>query len=164
MKHLLRAVAPLAVLAAVAGSPAVVRAEYPVSPCGGNSSWGGFGWNPFALMDVPPNWTNYLPDGGWTLYPGEPGSGVRSWSSYSQINGVVPPAVNAQAVLDRLQMLGVPIIPPEPQFLGKNPRVADKLILPTPKGWKKPEEDKADEPKKEEPPKKIEDKKKKDDE
>jgi hypothetical protein len=162
MKRLLRAIAPLAVLAAVAGSSAEVRAQYPVAPYMGNGCSGpvGFDWDPFALMEVAPNWANYFPQGGWTLYYGEPGSGVPSWSSYSQINGLVPPAVNAQGVLDRLKMMGIPIIPPEPQFLGKNPRVADKIILPTPKAWKKPEEEKADEPKKEEPPKKIDEGKK----
>jgi hypothetical protein len=103
---------------------------------------------PTAFIDVPFNNTNLYPDGGWTLYPGEPGSFVPSMSVYSHINGRVPPEVSARSVLARLAQLGIPIVPPEPQFLGKNPCVADNVALPVPKGWRKPKEAPKEAPKK----------------
>jgi hypothetical protein len=45
-------------------------------------------------------------------------------------------------VFKRLREMGIPLVPPETQFLGKNPRAADGLKLPTPKGWSAKEKEK----------------------
>jgi hypothetical protein len=97
-----------------------------------------FGLPPTAFIEVPFNNSNHYPYGGWTLYPGEPGSGVPSCSAYSQINGTVSPALNAQMVLEKLQAMGIPIEPPETMYLWKNPRIAENVNLPVPRGWRRP--------------------------
>ena len=81
----------------------------------------------YALIERPHPQANLFPQGGWTLYPGEAGSGVPSHSHYSHVFGVVPPAVAANQVLHKLHLLHVPIKPPEPQFLGRNPAHAQGL-------------------------------------
>ena len=96
---------------------------------------------PTALIQVPFNNANLYPFAGWTLYPGEAGSGVPSMSVYSHVNGLVPPAISAQAVLDRLRHLGIPLVAAEPQFLYKNPAIAEHVTLPVPKGWRKQKEE-----------------------
>jgi hypothetical protein len=87
----------------------------------------------------PRNWAWWFPHGGFTAYPGEPGSGVQARSDYSHVNWVVPPHVNAQMVLQRLEMLGVPLVPQETLYLGKNPAV-NKAKLPIPGRWAKEKE------------------------
>jgi hypothetical protein len=81
------------------------------------------------------------PFGGYTLYAGQAGSGVHSASDYSHINYHKPPALTAQMVLDRLRDLGIPLVAPETQFLGKNPAV-EGVRLPVPRPWIKFEEPK----------------------
>jgi hypothetical protein len=80
------------------------------------------------------NWAWIYPDGGFTLYPGQAGSCVPSHSDYSKVNWLVPPTASAQAVLNKLQQLGIPQVPPETIYLGKNPN-AGEAKLPLPKGW-----------------------------
>ena len=94
------------------------------------------------------------PEGGFTVYPGQPGSCVPSHSDYSKVNWTVPPTVNAQGVMDKLRALGIPQVPPDTIYLGKNPRAAENVQLPIPKGWTPRE----DEPKEAEPKKKDLDK------
>jgi hypothetical protein len=139
-----------------------------VPSLGAGEYYAPFGPPETALIEVPFNNANLYPYGGWTLYPGEAGSGVPTMSNYSHVNGLVPPAVSARSVLARLQQLGIPIIAPEPEFLNKNPAITEGLILPVPKSWRKPrEEPKVEpqvEPKKEIKPKEDKkDEKKKDD-
>lgn len=110
---------------------------------GGDYRYAGYGFNNAWLY----------PDGGFTLYPGQPGSCVPSHSDYSKVNWVVPPTTNAQAVLDKLRELGVPQVPPDTIYLGKNPNAGDAK-LPIPKGWTPKEvEPKEAEPKAKEPEK-----------
>jgi hypothetical protein len=104
---------------------------------------GSYGWMPaYALIEFPHPQENLFPHGGWTLYPGEAGSGVPSHSHYSHVYGLVPPAVAANQVLEKLQLMRIPIKPPEPQFLGRNPAAADNVIPPTPKAWLPKDEEK----------------------
>jgi hypothetical protein len=100
----------------------------------------------YALIERPHPQENLFPSGGWTLYPGEAGSLVPSMSHYSHVYGVLPPAVAAQDVLNKLQMMGVPIKAPEPQFLGRNPAIADNVVPPTPRSWLPKDEEKEKEP------------------
>jgi hypothetical protein len=96
------------------------------------------------LIEGPRIWAWWYPDGGFTAYPGQAGSGVQARSDYSHVNWVVPPHVNAQSVLQRLEALGVPLVPQETMYLGKNPSV-NKAKLPVPGRWardKEPEKDK----------------------
>lgn len=106
----------------------------------------GFGHLPFGAADIefsrPPGIFFEAPMGGYTLYAGEAGSGASAGSDYSHINYPVPPAIAAQQVQARLREMGIPPVPPETQFLNKNPRAADNLKLPTPKGWVPKEKDK----------------------
>ena len=82
------------------------------------------------------------PYAGYTVYPGEPGSGFDTHSDYSHIDYVVTPENNAALVRSRLRAMGIPEVRPEPMFLGKNPRAADNVKLPLPrKAEKKPAED-----------------------
>jgi hypothetical protein len=105
------------------------------------------------LIVGPRNWSWLYPDGGFTVYPGEPGSGVRTGSDYSHVNWVQPPQANAQAVLQKLDALGIPRVPQDTTYLGKNPAQVDKAKLPVPKAWQPPpaekEKDKAIEKEKE---------------
>jgi hypothetical protein len=89
----------------------------------------------WELYDVPANWAYWYPDGGYTLYPGEAGSGGSAASDYSAPAWVLPPNVHAQSVLHKMQQLGIPNLPPETLYLHRNPRIADGLKLPTPKDW-----------------------------
>jgi hypothetical protein len=95
-----------------------------------------------ALIDRPHPQENLFPHGGWTLYPGEAGSGVPSCSNYSYFTGLVQPAVAAAHVLEKLGHMRIPIKPPAPQFLGRNPAIADNVDLPTPRGWLPKDDDK----------------------
>jgi hypothetical protein len=99
----------------------------------------------WTYIEVEPNRANKFPYAGWTAYDGTPGSGWPSYSDYSHINYSHPPAVLAQSVLGRLNALGIPLVPPEPQFLGKNPRAAENVILPRPKESPKDKKDKDEE-------------------
>lgn len=121
--------------------------------CGGGGAWAGCGpyWcDPFVdfspwpndnyLYDGPRNWAWRFPHGGFTVYPGEPGSGIKMGSDYSHINWVVPPADNAKMVLEKLKALGVPLVPQETIYLGKNPGAVQKAKLPLPKSWIKDDE------------------------
>jgi hypothetical protein len=87
------------------------------------------------LYDGPRNWTWWFPDGGFTAYPGEPGSGIVAGSDYSHINWVISPTATAQLVRQKLDALGIPPVPQETLFLGKNPAAVDKAKLPLPKSW-----------------------------
>ena len=79
---------------------------------------------------------------------------TKSVSDYSKVNWLVPPTVNAQGVLDKLRELGIPQVPPDTIYLGKNPRSADEAKLPIPKGWTPKEvEPKEADPKAKEPEK-----------
>lgn len=73
------------------------------------------------------------PFAGYTVYPGEPGSGFDTHSDYSHINYVVSPENNAAMVRAKLQSMGIPPVRPEPIFLGKNPHVTDNVKLPVPR-------------------------------
>jgi hypothetical protein len=108
------------------------------------------------LIAIPFNNANHYPYGGWTLYPGQAGSGVPSASGYSHVNALVPPVVSARGVLATLQRMGVPIVPPEPVFLGKNPCVANNVKLPVPKAWREPPKEQPREELKDNQPKKME--------
>ena len=46
-----------------------------------------------------------------------------------------PPTANAQGALDKLRALGIPQVPPDTIYLGKNLRAAEDAKLPTPRGW-----------------------------
>jgi hypothetical protein len=147
----------IALAAALLAVPITAQAQC----CGPNS----YGWMPaYYLIEFPHPQANLFPSGGWTLYPGEAGSGVPSHSHYSHVFGIVPPAVAANGVLLRLQQLGVPIKAPEPQFLGRNPAAADNVIPPTPRGWlpKDEEKDKNGAANNQPPPRKDKDKDKND--
>jgi hypothetical protein len=126
---------------------------------------GGVGYGDHGYVGYGFNQAWVYPNGGYTLYPGEPGTCVPSHSDYSKIQWVVPPTVNAQGVLDRLRILGIPQVPPDTIYLGKNPRAVEDAKLPIPKGWTPKEvEPKEAEPKGKEPEKlkekpKAEDKK-----
>lgn len=88
-------------------------------------------------IEGPTNWSWMFPEGGVTPYPGLPGSGMRGHSDYSYFNWYVPPSVNAADVALRLKQMGIPRVPPEPEFLGKNPCLPDKLRMPIPNSWLK---------------------------
>lgn len=92
------------------------------------------------LVEVTPNWAWIYPDGGFTAYAGLPGSGIPMRSDYSSPIWVAPPRVNAAGVIQKLDQLGVPLIAPEPVFLGKNPRAHENIKLPVPKDWVVPGE------------------------
>ena len=99
------------------------------------------------------NWAWLYPNAGFTLYPGQAGSCVPSHSDYSKVHWVVPPTENAQAVLSKLQQLGIPQVPPETIYLGKNPQVTGDAKLPLPKGWTQKEVEPLEAPKVVEPEK-----------
>lgn len=92
------------------------------------------------LIQGPINWAWWYPHGGFTAYPGLPGSGVGARSDYAPVTWVLPPKVNADLVLQKLEQLGIPLVAPEPQYLYKNPRVHEKVRLPVPKAWANPED------------------------
>ncbi|MFQ3651522.1 MAG: hypothetical protein SNJ75_14440 [Gemmataceae bacterium] len=97
-----------------------------------------------ALLDVSPNWAWLFPDGGVTLYPGQPGSGYAARSDYSCIHWLVPPQQNAMLVKSRLAAMGIPEVPPEPLYWGKNPTITDsidRLPLPRPRLPEPPQEE-----------------------
>ena len=86
------------------------------------------------------NWLR--PYGGFTLYPGQPGSGYGSHSDYSHIDYLVTPQENANLVAAKLKAMGIPAVAPEPIFLGKNPRITDNVKLPRPRPVEKKAPDK----------------------
>jgi hypothetical protein len=90
------------------------------------------GWN-LALIQITPNRAYIHPFAGYRLYPGEPGSGYGSWSDYSHINWLIPPEQSAANVRERLRLMGIPAVTPEPVFLNKNPAITDGLRLPIPR-------------------------------
>jgi hypothetical protein len=91
---------------------------------------GGFDWR--LLIFPPPNRANYYPDGGFTFYDGEMCSCLHAHSNYSRMDWFLPAAMTARTVLDKLKELGIPRVSPEPQFLNKNPRIAEGIRLPIP--------------------------------
>lgn len=101
--------------------------------------------NDNPLITGPRNWSWLYPDGGFTAYLGLPGSGVKARSDYSHVNWVQSPHANAQGVLQKLDALGIPRVPQDTTYLGKNPAMVEKAKLPVPKAWqpKEPEKDKA---------------------
>ena len=99
--------------------------------CGG----GGVGFGDYGYGGYGFNWAWLYPNGGFTLYPGEPGSCVPSHSDYSKVHWTVPPTASAQGTLDKLRELGIPQVPPDTIYLGKNPYAAGDAKLPLPKGW-----------------------------
>jgi hypothetical protein len=104
-----------------------------------------YGPDPLTLINVPYNHAWTTPFGGWTLYPGQMGSGYAAHSDYSHINWLTTPERTAGMVRGRLAQLGIPAVPPEPLFLGKNPSVTDNIQLPPPRPKTK-EPPPADEP------------------
>jgi hypothetical protein len=112
-----------------------------------------------------PNVVRIFPRGGYTAYPPRGVDYFGDFTPYRQIFYPGPPAQTAQNVQTRLLALGIPLVPPEPEFLGKNP-AAEKIVLPPipkkeeavppPPEEKKPEDKKPED-------KKPEDKKPKDD-
>ena len=122
---------------------------------GGCSAGEGGGFSDYWYEDTGFNRAWVYPRGGYTLYPGQAGSCVESHSDYSRINWVVPPTANAQAVLDKLRELDVPLVPPDTIYLGKNPRLSEDAKLPIPKGWtpKEVEPKEAEKPKDKNPEK-----------
>lgn len=122
-------------------------------PGGGHgpfTSYGGI-YEAIALIERPHPQVGLFPNLGWTLYPGQASSGVPSFSNYSHVNGVAPPDFYAQAVIEKLQQLGISRHPPDTKFLHKNPAIGDNLTLPTPRAWVP----KLDEEKEEKPGEKI---------
>jgi len=99
------------------------------------------GAGPVEVIDVTFNFAWLTPHGGYTTYPGLPGSGYGTHSDYSQHNWLVSPEENAAMVRNRLRELGIPPVPPEPVFLGKNPRAADNIKLPLPRVKEKDKDD-----------------------
>jgi hypothetical protein len=98
--------------------------------------------NDNCLMRLPQNWAWIFPSGGFTAYLGTPGSGVQANSDYSHIHWVVSPQQTAQNVQQKLDALGIPRVPQDTIFLGKNPGTVDKAKLPIPRKWVAPEENK----------------------
>jgi hypothetical protein len=96
------------------------------------------------LYEGPRNWAWWYPHGGFTAYPGLPGSGIVTGSDYSHVNWVVSPTVNAQMVTQKLRAMGVPLVPQDTIYLGKNPKVVEKAKLPMPKNWIKDDEPEKD--------------------
>lgn len=94
------------------------------------------------LVDGPRNWSWWFPYAGFTAYPGLPGSGIVIGSDYSHINWTVPPVANANQVVQKLQSMGIPLVPQETIYLGKIPKLADKAKLPIPKNWLPEEKEK----------------------
>jgi hypothetical protein len=159
MKQLASLLLVSAVLAGFALAPAASAG----SGCAYNGGCAGDGCPPYwcdpygclqpwpydnPLIHGPRNWSWIYPDGGFTAYPGEPGSGVWARSDYSHVNWVVSPADNAQGVLRKLDALGIPRVPQDTIYLGKNPAMVDKAKLPIPRAWQ-PEPEKLKEPEKE---------------
>jgi hypothetical protein len=132
--------------------------------CGpGGCGVGGVGFSDYEDGGFGFNRAWVYPNGGYTVYPGQPGSCVPSHSDYSKVNWLVPPTINAQGVLDKLRELGIPQVPPDTIYLGKNPRAAEDAKLPIPKGWTPKEvEPKEADPKAKEPEKLKEKPKEKD--
>ena len=148
MKQFLSRYWLVAVLAAWSGGVGPANA----GSCGPAGCGGGVGISD-GYQGVGFNRAWVYPIGGFTVYPGQPGSCVPSHSDYSKVNWTDSPTANAQAVLDKLRALGIPQVPPDTIYLGKNPRAADNALLPVPKGWVPKEE----EPKEADPkPKEIE--------
>lgn len=99
------------------------------------------GWN-LELIEVTPNRAWWFPHAGYTLYPGQAGSGWGTRSDYSHINWLVPPEQNAALVRERLRLMNIPPVPPEPVFLNKNPAILEGLRLPIPRPKTPPKDDK----------------------
>jgi hypothetical protein len=154
MKRLLRVVSTAAILMLVAGT--ADRALAGCASCGGSSvsgfftspweqpGWGGYGqgwwgWGGYdgrKLIFPPPNRANMFPDGGFTFYDGEMCSCLHAHSDYSRMNWITPPTVSAMMVLEKLRELNIPLVSPEPQFLHRNPRIAEGVKLPIPRSKK----------------------------
>jgi hypothetical protein len=152
MKRLLRLAFPLALLFVLSAGTSQAQAG---CPCGGKSLFGD-GWSDrwpwpyfcalggfdaWTFIEVAPNLANVYPDGGFTAYDGMWGTGFQARSNYAPVNWIVPPAASAQMVLNKLKEMNIPLVSPEPMFLGKNPRIADNVRLPTPRPKKTREEE-----------------------
>lgn len=123
------------------------RARGCADGCCADGGWTPYWCDPYAVLDPWPNdnslfcgpryWGWYFPDGGFTAYPGLPGSGVATRSDYSHVSWLASPADTAQAVVQKLDSLGIPRVPQDTTYLGKNPAMVDKAKLPVPKAWRK---------------------------
>jgi hypothetical protein len=137
----MRRFATLLILSAALGWTGYAQAGCPGSAQGCGPYW----CDPYAnlrpwpndndLYDGPRNWAWWYPHGGFTAYPGQAGSGIKTGSDYSHVNWVTAPASNAQLVTEKLQSLGIPLVPQETTYLGKNPAAVNKAKLPQPKSW-----------------------------
>jgi hypothetical protein len=150
----MKRICQLALAAALLGAPAAAQAQCCGSGYGyGYQCWDG--WVPlpaYALIQRPHPQANLFPYGGWTLYPGEAGSGVPSLSHYSHVYGIKPPAAYAADVEAKLHSLGIPRKAPEPKYLGRNPAIDLNVEVPTPKSLLPKDEPKEEEGTVEPPP------------
>jgi hypothetical protein len=105
-------------------------------------------WDPVTHF---PDAVRIFPYGGYTAYVPRGIDCHGDFSPYHQIYYLAPPAATAQCALKRLTALGIPLVPCEPEFLGRNPHT-DRYALPAPRKpeEKTEEEKKADEDKKKE--------------
>ncbi len=87
--------------------------------------------NPFDFITPFPDPVRIFPAYGYTAYPPRGVDCRGDFTPYRQVDWMTPPSDTAQIVLQRLHNLGVPLVTPEPEFLGKNPR-AEPATLPTP--------------------------------
>jgi hypothetical protein len=100
----------------------------------GQGWWGWGGFDGRKLIFPPPNKANVFPYyGGYHIYESDPCSCIQVHSNYSQMNWITPPVVSAQMVLEKLREMNIPLVAPEPQFLNKNPRIAEGVRLPVPR-------------------------------
>jgi hypothetical protein len=69
---------------------------------------------------------------------------IEAHSDYSKMNWLMPPAMSAQMVVEKLREMNIPLVNPEPMFLNKNPKIAEGARLPTPRSKKEKEKDPGD--------------------
>lgn len=91
-------------------------------------------------FDIQYNHAWLTPFGGYTLYPGQIGSGYSGHSDYSRVEWFLTPTDTAAVVRAKLQALGIPAVKPETVFLGKIPGAADNIKLPLPRPREKEKE------------------------
>ncbi|MGL4551905.1 MAG: hypothetical protein ACRC33_12065, partial [Gemmataceae bacterium] len=68
--------------------------------------------DPLSLIDRPYNHAWTTPFGGYTLYPGQAGSGYGTHSDYAHVSWLTSPEQNAGMVRGRLAQMGIPAVPP----------------------------------------------------
>jgi hypothetical protein len=116
--------------------------------------------NPYDWNTALPAAARIFPSGGYTAYPPRGVDCRNDFSPYRQVYWLVAPPVTAQVTQSRLQNLGIPLVTPDPEYLGKNPQ-AEKAPLPRPRAPEgKPEKEEKNPEEKEKKPeeKKPEDK------